>query len=260
MRADYSVITEAVSSEEEKLDKHWTKNWESIGNQRRALWKIKAGPEYGVVCKYAPQLNHEPMRVLDGGCGLGEWCLLLKEMGYEPHGLDISTSTVEALRDEFPDMNFVRDDIRNTSFSDDYFDFYISWGTFEHFENGLQDCFKEAHRVLKPGGKLIVTVPFYNLRLKEMDGDRDNSKPANTEFYQWRLEQNELSSEFKLGGFSCEHVAPIYTREGVGRHLHHKFGMPYGKLNRLLAWSLSPIMSAERYAHMLIGVGTKIEN
>ncbi|MEG3617220.1 class I SAM-dependent methyltransferase [Magnetovibrio sp. PR-2] len=259
MRADYSTIVDASASEEEKLDKHWTDNWESIGNQRRAQWKIKMGPEFAVVDRFAPkpQPGGSLMRVLDGGCGLGEWCLLLKDMGFEPHGLDISTPTVEALTQEFPDMHFVRDDIRNTSFADNHFDLYISWGTFEHFENGLQDCFAEALRVIKPGGKLIITVPFYNTRLKKIDGGVLPQKGENTEFYQWRLEQDELRQEFEKGGFTCDRIEPIYTREGLNRHLHHRYGLPYGRLTSLLAMGLSAVMPAKTFAHMLIGVGTK---
>lgn len=259
MRADYSTIIDIIASEEEKLDKHWTQNWDSIGNQRRAQWKIRLGPEYRVLKKFAPKLHHGlgPARVLDGGCGLGEWCLLLKDLGFEPYGLDISTSTIEMLKSTFPKMHFVRDDIRTTSFPDNYFDLYISWGTFEHFENGLNDCFAEALRIIKPGGKLIITVPFYNNRLKAIDAGRSISQPENTEFYQWRLEKEELLQEFEKGGFICEHSEPIYTHEGLSRHLHHRYGLPYGRLNKYTSMALSVFAPANYFAHMLIGVGTK---
>jgi SAM-dependent methyltransferase len=182
MRADYSIKSDPSLSEEDRLDNHWTENWKKIDNQRRSQWRIKLRPEYKVVRKYAPQPGNG-VRVLDGGCGLGEWCILLKDLGYEPYGLDLSTPTVQALREEFPDMYFVREDIRKTSFEDNFFDLYISWGTFEHFENGLQDCFKEAHRVLKPNGTLIISVPFYNSRLKTLDAENviSDNEPSQAE-------------------------------------------------------------------------------
>ncbi|MCC4241945.1 class I SAM-dependent methyltransferase [Thalassospira povalilytica] len=260
MRADYSAKSDPSLSEQDRLDNHWTENWKKIDNQRRSQWRIKLRPEYKVVRKYAPQPG-KGVRVLDGGCGLGEWCILLKDLGYEPYGLDLSTPTVQALRAEFPDMHFVREDIRKTSFEDNFFDLYISWGTFEHFENGLEDCFKEAHRVLKPNGTLIISVPFYNNRLKTIDAENvpsDNDLPeAEKEFYQWRLERDELRNEFEINGFSTQHIEPIYTREGLNRHMHHKYGVPYGRLSRLTALALSPLASADKHAHMLIGVATK---
>lgn len=45
------------------------------------------------------------------------------------------------------------------SFADESFDFVLSFDVFEHipeYSKGLQECF----RVLKPGGKLLFTVPF----------------------------------------------------------------------------------------------------
>lgn len=257
MRADFSQITNEEITETQKLDQYWTNNWKTINNQRRPQWKIKAGPEFPVVMKTAPPPGPN-VRVFDGGCGLGEWCLLLKETGYETYGLDLSTPTVASLNKEFPDMHFVREDIRKTNFEHNFFDLYISWGTFEHFENGLQDCFKEAYRIIKPGGKLIITVPFYNQRLKDIDKKEGNEMPENSEFYQWRLMRSELAEEFEKGGFSCDTLSPIYKHQGLSRHLHHRFGLPYGPLNRIISIVLSPFIPANRFAHMLIATGTKI--
>ncbi|RCK30541.1 class I SAM-dependent methyltransferase [Thalassospira lucentensis] len=257
MRADYTIKDDGALSEEQRLDHHWTENWKKIGNRRRSQWRIKVRPEYKVVRKFAPPAGRD-VRVLDGGSGLGEWCILLRDLGYEPYGLDLSTPTIESLRSEFPAMNFVREDIRATSFEDNFFDLYISWGTFEHFENGLTDCFKEAYRVLKPGGTLIISVPFYNQRLKEIDAKQGKpEKSGDNEFYQWRLEPHELSEDFKINGFDCKHVEPIYTREGIGRHLHHKYGIPYGNFTRFTSMALNPFANPNKFAHMLIGVAVK---
>ena len=103
MRADFITRSDTNLNEQERLDNHWTENWKKIDNKRRSKWRIKMRPEYKVFRKYAPSPD-AGVRVLDGGCGLGEWCILLKDLGYEPFGLDLSTPTIESLRSEFPDM------------------------------------------------------------------------------------------------------------------------------------------------------------
>ena len=94
----------------------------------------------------------------------GALTVFLNAQGYETHGVDISSAVIERIRPMFPDVSFRVGDIRLLEYPDAHFDALISWGTFEHFEDGLQACFDEAWRVLKPGGLLCITVPFYNLR------------------------------------------------------------------------------------------------
>ncbi len=41
-------------------------------------------------------------------------------------------------------------------------DLYLSMGVIEHFEEGPQKSLEEAYRVLKAGGKMILSVPYQN--------------------------------------------------------------------------------------------------
>lgn len=50
------------------------------------------------------------MRVLDIGCGRGEFCRLLKEQGCIPSGIDFSAHAVEIARENFADLEFIRAD------------------------------------------------------------------------------------------------------------------------------------------------------
>jgi SAM-dependent methyltransferase len=158
-------------------------------------------------------------RILDGGCGMGEWTAFLANRGFTLVGVDISEHTVRRLKEWFPHLEFVRADLRGTSFESQSFDAYFSWGTFEHFESGLGGCLAEAHRLIKPGGWLFVSVPFHNWRLilrdsralerwdPEFDPRTGYRQPHR--FYQWRLTKAELRRELELHGFHVQTVTPV---------------------------------------------------
>jgi SAM-dependent methyltransferase len=197
--------------------------------------------------------------VVDGGCGLGEWTVTLTRLGYRVIGLDISRETIGTLRRLFPEAEFVAGDIRDTGLPDNSVDLYYSWGVFEHFEEGLQRCIAEAHRVLRPGGMLVLTVPFENRRQRWLQ--RRRTRPAGAEqglrFYQWRLTVDELRAELQRGGLAVQEVRPIHRRAGLQRSLHHELGLPYGKVNAAAAALLSPVAPASVFAHMLLAAARK---
>ena len=56
-------------------------------------------------------------------------------------------------------QNVRHEDVRKTSFPSDYFDFVLSSDVLEHVPNP-EEAFVEIHRILKPGGTFIFTVPF----------------------------------------------------------------------------------------------------
>lgn len=75
-----------------------------------------------------------------------------KVVGSEFLNQDLKSGTiVDGIRHE---------DALNLSFENDSIDLMISNDIFEHIPD-IKQAFKEAHRVLKKGGNLLFTVPFY---------------------------------------------------------------------------------------------------
>jgi SAM-dependent methyltransferase len=184
-------------------------------------------------------------------------------------GLDLSVEIIDKLKIRFPACQFVRGDIRQTGFETGSFDAYFSWGAFEHFENGLGDCLSEAHRILRPGGWLFISVPFENWRhilrdagaLERWDEhfDRAAGYRQPLRFYQWRLTRPELKRELELHGFRTEMVTPINKLQGVGRWLQWDFRVfrkdtrPYFAARRALA----AVMPASYVSHMILAVAER---
>ncbi len=105
----------------------------------------------------------ETQCVLDGGCGLGRWLLYLGRHGYKNLiGVDFVSLPLELIKQQNKDIMVKIGDVEDLPIEDMSVDLYLSMGVIEHFEKGPQKSLSEAYRVLKPGGKMILSVPYQN--------------------------------------------------------------------------------------------------
>ncbi len=99
-------------------------------------------------------------KVLDAACGTGYGTKILAKAGAtEVVGLDRSPEAVEdARKDAHPNSHFIVGNVGRLPFSDNEFDIYLSFETFEHVE-AADSLLEQAKRVLKPGGTFICSTP-----------------------------------------------------------------------------------------------------
>ena len=227
MRKDYETVSGENAGQDERdfVEAFWTRRWQTVERMPQAE-SVTRRDEYRLMWPYLRTLPRGS-RILDGGCGMGEWVVYLAGQGFDVVGLDLSERTIDRLKAALPTHQFACGDIRRTGFPDRSFDAYFSWGTFEHFENGLGECIQEACRILKPGGWLFVSVPFHNWRLILRDAWRlsGSVEPSREDgatthrFYQWRLTQPELRRELTLRGFRVLTIKATAKDQGVHRWL-----------------------------------------
>ncbi|ASJ09324.1 ubiquinone biosynthesis protein UbiE [Thermococcus siculi] len=98
-------------------------------------------------------LRSKSGRALDLGCGTGNYTLELKRRGFDVIGLDASEGMLEIARSK--GLNCVRGDAYNLPFPDNSFDLVLSVTMFE-FIHEPEKVVREIHRVLKPGGEVLI--------------------------------------------------------------------------------------------------------
>jgi ubiquinone/menaquinone biosynthesis C-methylase UbiE len=132
------------------------------------LYQKSGGTTLDSLRRYALRLSNltPGMRLLDDGCGRGELVLAAARAGAVAVGVDFSPDavalTAEALaRAGLPVSGAQRMDACRLGFADDSFDVALMTDVVEHLlPDRLQEALLEVHRVLRPGGRLVVhTTP-----------------------------------------------------------------------------------------------------
>ena len=106
-------------------------------------------------------------RILEGGCGLGQYVVYFKNSVYHIFGLYFSKKGLKKVSSFMNDLPLITGDVGLLPVKDNSFSAYYSGGVVEHFESGPEEAIKEAHRVLdKKDGLLLISVPYVNLLRK----------------------------------------------------------------------------------------------
>jgi SAM-dependent methyltransferase len=99
-------------------------------------------------------------RALDYGCGAGRSTRLLKRLGYDASGIDISDAMLEAARALDPGGDYRRLDGARIPLPDGSVDLAFSSLVFFEIPSvaGMTEAAAEIRRVLKPGGVFVLLI------------------------------------------------------------------------------------------------------
>ncbi len=119
---------------------------------------------------YIEAANTVSGNVLEIGCGWGRGLELLTKAANHYTGIDKNTELINSLQVAYPASTFIQANIppltdrTGARLPDNTFDVVVTFQVIEHIENDAL-FIQEAHRVLKPGGKLLLTTVNRNFSL-----------------------------------------------------------------------------------------------
>lgn len=105
----------------------------------------------------ATWIEHKGM-VLDIGCATGMFSLLSRDNGVTGVGVDISSGSLRQARKESPGFDFALASAEHLPWTDRAFDTILMLDVLEHVPCEHK-ALAEVERVLRPGGRLIISVP-----------------------------------------------------------------------------------------------------
>jgi len=164
-------------------------------------------------------LRLERGRILDVGSGPSLVPIQLSGLGYETYAIDINHYPYR-----HPNLRFVKGNIVQTNFRDEFFDVVLMISTIEHVgmsrygddidKEGDKKAVAEVKRILKNDGELLLTVPWgkhevwRNQRIydeEDLNNLLSDLRIVNMDFYQkgregWKPVEKEDLEALQTGG------------------------------------------------------------
>jgi SAM-dependent methyltransferase len=138
-------------------------------------------------------------RVLDFGCSWGYLTDAIRSRGYDAVGFEISSRRAQYGREKFALNIFDNYSILAETIGDGSFDAIFSSHVLEHLP-ALGSVFKEFHRLLRPGGQLLILVPNCGNGIGGLRGDW---KPIVGEKHSMAFDTVFFRGALPRHGFSC---------------------------------------------------------
>jgi len=148
-------------------------------------------------------------KICDLGSGTGWLTNILNTFG-PTTGVELSDVAVEQASQRYPSCEFICADISTWQGRNNSFDVVVSQEVIEHFEHP-ERYLSVAHRVLRPGGYLILTTPNATTALARRAEERSNQPIEN--WVTSRQLQHLLERDFI--SVHTETFIPNYGSSGV---------------------------------------------
>jgi len=130
---------------------------------------------------------------LDLGTGPGTQAVQLAKLGFNVTGSDLAQSAVDRAKKLYPSPSYIVDDILNSKFPDNKFDFILDRGVFHVFEPEQRPLYlSQIKRILKENG--ILFLKCMSIEEKDLSGDKGPFKYSKDQIKEFFEKDFEIES------------------------------------------------------------------
>lgn len=197
----------AVQPQKDYYDKYWTTGHHQFSGDNQ-------GYATNLRDWMRAELQNLPAAapVLEVGCGDGSFTRNLAELSSRVTAVDISAAQIERNSRAHPEVNFLQHDVAQVfPFANGAFDVIWCSEVLEHlFDPGF--ALREMQRVLAPGGRLLVTVPYHGV-----------FKDVLIALFKWEEHFSPTNPHIRF--FTCKTLAQTATTAGFAEIKTRTCGM-----------------------------------
>ncbi|MFG2000445.1 class I SAM-dependent DNA methyltransferase [Spirillospora sp. NPDC048911] len=138
--------------------------------------------------------------VADVGCGPGHTTALLRDLGVDAFGIDLSPAMIETARREHPGARFEIGSMTDLELADGSLAGVLAWWSLIYIpDEAVPGVLDQFYRVLRPGGVLAVGFHVGDESMLETTGD-DQS----TQAYVYHRQPSRVADWLRQAGFAIE--------------------------------------------------------
>lgn len=224
----------------------WEMIWDnaSVERELETMHYTRAQRTVQVYSAYLPKNDI----ILEAGSGLSAAVIDLRRKGFNVVGLDYAVNALRISHHYDATLPLLAGDVHALPYAENSLGAYLSFGVLEHFEHGMGPALAEAYRVLKPGGILVLTIPYPNVVHQLLEWKRKMRKASilnDDSFYESTYTRTALCDNVEKAGFQVLQTVPTshaFTLWGLGSLFREPGYYRTNKLADTLGGILSHLM------------------